>query len=89
MRANLRRVFADAAREDDCVRAVHRRQICSDVLPRTVTENLHGETSAAVVVLMRFGQQLAHVVGQTRYSDETRLLVQQSLNLLRGQSLFG
>src|SRR5687768_3169433 len=39
-RAHLRRVLADAAREDQRVRAPHRRQIRADVLAHAVTKNL-------------------------------------------------
>ncbi len=55
-RANLRRVFADAAGEDDSVRAVQRGQIRADVFSRAVAENFDGEPRPSVVGFVRFVQ---------------------------------
>src|SRR5829696_6934477 len=56
------RIFADAARKDYRVRAVHCRQICADILGGAVTENFDGKARPAVVGFFRLGNQLAHIV---------------------------
>jgi hypothetical protein len=45
----------------DCIRAVHRREICADVLPCAITKDLDRELASAIVFFARFCQQLAHI----------------------------
>ena len=86
-RANLRRVLADAAGEDDRVRAVHRGQVRAEVLLDAIAEHVDRETCAAVVVLVLLGQQLAHVVREAGQPEQSRLLVEHRVQLVQRQPL--
>jgi hypothetical protein len=60
-RTHLRRVLADTASENDCIRAVHRREICADVLPCAITKDFDRELASAIILFARFCKQLAHI----------------------------
>src|SRR5690606_25638481 len=76
--ADLRRVLADAAGEDDGARAAECGEVSADVLAHAVAEDLDGEAGAAVLVLVLLGEQLAHVVREATDAEQSALLVEQA-----------
>ena len=80
---DIRRVFPDAAGENHGIGSAHARQECANVFPRTVAEDLDGETDAAVVMLFQFRLQLAHVMGEPRDAQQAGLSVEQRVHFRR------
>jgi hypothetical protein len=66
-------------------RAAERREVGADVLACAVAEDLDGEASAAVVVLLRLGEQFAHVVREAADAEQAGLLVEQHLDVVQRQ----
>lgn len=62
-----------------------RRHTCA----RGTTEYVDRQSCASIIVLVRFGQQIAHVVGQAGKAQQSRLLIEHGLDLRQRQSLFG
>src|SRR3954470_7191129 len=79
--AHGRRILADAAREDDRVGTIHRREISSDVLASAVAEEIDRQPRATIAMLRLLCQQLAHVIRQTGDAEKPRLLVEQRFDL--------
>src|SRR5690242_278957 len=76
-------ILADAAGEDDGVRAIHGGEIGADVLAGAVGEELHGESRPAIAVLGLLREQLTHVVREAGDAEQAGLLVEYSLNFRR------
>src|SRR5690606_8977532 len=76
VRANLCGILAHTAREADRARRAERRQIRPNVLPHAVGEYVYGQSRTTIVHLARLGNQLSHVVRETRNAQKPGLLVQ-------------
>src|SRR4029453_13345309 len=74
---NLRRVLADPAGEDESVRATYRGEVGPDVIGNAIAEHVDRKAGAAVIVLVRFREQVPHVVREAGDAEKARLLVQK------------
>src|SRR5436190_725906 len=77
----LRGVFSNTGRKHDPVNAAQNCGKSTDLLGRAINEVIHRQTCLGFTS----AQQIAHVVADTRYSDQTRFLVEQSLNFFCGE----
>src|SRR5215475_14436004 len=78
---NVRRIFSDAACENNCVSSAHRSQICADVFPRPITENFNTQTDPTVFMLFQLSLQFAHVIREPRNAEQAGLRVEQPVHL--------
>ena len=79
-RPHIGGILSNPPGEHDRIGTAHRCQICADLFPRSIAEDLNRQSNAAIIMLFQFRLQFAHVVREAGNPEKSGLRVQKRVH---------